>query len=239
MNISEMLSLRAGDAIAVVGCGGKTSLVNRLAEKNKAKKVLVAPTTKIRPMAGDGIVFLTGRDAYLSHMPQPGIHCFGTLNPDTGKLSALPTKDIASIKNRYDIVLMEADGSRSLPCKGWLSNEPAVPAFATKTVAVVTLLGLGMPADEDHVLRLPEFCALAGLAPGDTITLDALATMVAAPGGMLKNATGEVFLLINRVEDAAGFQRAKELAELIRQKNPDGVGRFFAGSVLNDDLKEI
>lgn len=233
MDINEILQ-PTGQKLAVVGCGGKTSLIELLAQTGRDKKVLIMTTTKIRAPRQDGVTLCETLADCLAHTPHQGIQCLGVFDAVRGKFSGPPPEYWERLAQGYDLVLMEADGSRSLPCKGWADFEPVIPAFTTTTVGVVTLLGLGRPADRETVLRLPEFCRLTGLTEGATITKEALADMVGAPGGMFKNAVGRRVLLINQVEDDDAHTKAKDLAALLRQRHPGAVREIYAGSVIEN-----
>lgn len=226
--LSALLGIGRGDAVAVVGSGGKSTLVDVLAEENRDLHVLVAPTTKIRMPAS---AVLSG-NAAMAHTPQR-IQYAGLPSADGQKLCALPPRALAALREKYDLMLMEADGSRGLPCKGWLETEPVVPAYTTCTVGVVPISAIGLAAIEENVLRLPLFLALCGLREGDTITVEALADMVAAPGGMLKNARGNVALFINQTDVPDGLQNARRLAALLRQRETNPIKILVAGSLQN------
>lgn len=232
--LTHFLPPLAGSRIAVIGCGGKTTTVGLLAAQNPALYTLISPTTKIRcPGAGQSPVCTTAQ-ASAAHTPRPGVQYCGVLAPATEKLAALPPDVLAQIEAQYQLVLMEADGSRSLPCKGWLNTEPVIPPFTTLTLGVVTTAALGKPATEEYVLRLPLFCQLTGLAPGGLISLQALAAMVAAPGGMFKNAVGTQKLLINKVKTGQDLAAAQQLAACIRQNYPSFTHTILAGSALKN-----
>lgn len=225
--------------LAVVGCGGKTSLIGQLAEEWREKKVLVTPTTKILPIEGRDIILKSTLSQCREHRPAKGIQCMGLLNRSSGKLEALPLSLLEEMMPSYDLTLLEADGSRGLPCKGWAGHEPVIPSSTTHTIGVVTLKGLGKPVGEDTVLRLPEFLALTGLGAGEEITLEALTRMVCAPGGMLWKSMGKVCLLVNQVEDKATAQIAGEWLAWIKEAYP---GRFFKlayGSIKENSWQEV
>ena len=233
MDTNELLR-PTGQKLAVIGCGGKTSLIELLAQANRDKKVLIMTTTKIKAPRQEGVTLCETLADCLVHTPHQGIQCLGVFDAVRGKFSGPPPEYWERLAQGYDLVLMEADGSRSLPCKGWADFEPVVPAFATATVGVVTLLGRGRPANGETVLRVPEFCRLTGLAEGDAITKEALADMVGAPGGMFKNAVGRRVLFINQVEGEVALAKAKELAALLRQRHPGAAGEIYAGSVIEN-----
>ncbi|MGD9559660.1 MAG: selenium cofactor biosynthesis protein YqeC [Oscillospiraceae bacterium] len=230
--LSALLGLRRGEALAIVGCGGKTSLVGLLARENRHLKVLILPTARILPMRADEAIICTTLDACLAHRPQPGVQCLAVTDAATGKLGSPPPELLPRLAEGYDLVLMEADGSRMLPCKGWREGEPVVPSFTTRTIGVITTAALGLPADENTVLRLPEFSALTGLQPGEAITLAALADMAGAPGGMFEKAVGEKILLINKVDSPGQpCEDALRLASIFRRRWPSAADEIIYGSI--------
>jgi probable selenium-dependent hydroxylase accessory protein YqeC len=158
----------------------------------------------------------------------------GLLNKASGKLEALPEVFLADLQSRYDIVLLEADGSRGLPCKGWLANEPVVPHYCTHTVGLITMGALGKPAGENTVHRLLEFFALTGAGEGQTITEAALEAMVCDPGGMFKNNVGQRYVIVNQVEDDATAAIALTFLQTIKEKYPARFDKLLFGSVHHD-----
>ena len=219
--IVKVLGLPFPSVVAVVGCGGKTSLVKRLADSYPDKMVLISPTTKMHPMkAGNA-------------------HCHGIFNAETGKLEALPADELAALVPQYDIALLEADGSRSLPCKGWLEDEPVVPGYCTHTVGVVTMNGLGRAATGETVHNLPQFLALTGLCKGQAITTQALRDMVCAPGGMFKNSVGSRVLLVNQVEDEGTVAIAGEFLRAVKASMPGFFAKLLLGSIHHDAWREV
>jgi len=221
MQIVEALGLPLPSVVAVVGCGGKTSLIKRLAECSQSNKVLISPTTKMFPVSVGNA------------------DCLGVLDRKTGKLESLPADELANLVPLYDIVLLEADGSRSLPCKGWMEYEPVIPEYCTHTIGVVTLNALGKPATGDIVHNLPQFLALTGLREGEEITLDSLIEMVCAPGGMFKNSIGSRILLVNQVEDQATADIANAFLRSISERYPDFFTKLLLGSVHDNIWQEV
>ena len=212
--------------IAVIGCGGKTTLISSLANELRRKKVLVTTTTKIYPMAGKDIIICTTEQDCLKHKPQHGIQCLGVLNGLSGKLEALRHDLLEEIIQHYDLVLIEADGSKTLPCKGWLPDEPVIPPYCTHIIGVVSLAALGKPTNENTVHRLPEFSKLTGLRRGEIITIKALSDMIIADNGMFRNAldtTGKKSIFVNHADGETNAAAAKQLLAGIEEAQP---GRF-------------
>lgn len=230
-SLSGLLGLGAGARVAVAGCGGKTSLIGLLAQENAHSRVLVMPTTKIYPMRQADVVLCTSRKACLAHRPRAGIQCLGVLDEATGKLTAPPQADWAALVAGYDLVLMEADGSRGLPLKGWRKDEPVVPGFTTLRLGVLPIAALGLPATGETVCNLPAFHALTGLAPGGLVGPNELAAMA---GDMLRRGPGAAVLVLNQVESAAQLENAGLVAEAVRRRFPGLADAIVAGSVFDN-----
>ena len=229
--ISTLLEISTGSVVAVVGCGGKTSLIELVARQNSDKKVLVSTTTKTFPMISDGVILRDTLKSSIEHEPRTGIQCLGQFNERNGKLESLPEQVLIDLIPNYDIALLEADGSRWLPCKGWRDNEPVVPGCCTHTVGVVTMSALGKAATSETVHHLPEFLSLTGLSEGEKISEQALEDMVCLPKGMFKNSAGEQYLLVNRVENNTTIQIAEFFLKFVNAKYPDRFKRLIFGSV--------
>jgi probable selenium-dependent hydroxylase accessory protein YqeC len=230
-SLSALLDISARSIVSVVGCGGKTSLIELIADENRNKKVLVSPTTKIFPIHSDEVVLCGTLESSIEHTPRTGIQYLGVLNKRNGKLEALPKYALAALATLYDIVLMEADGSRGLPCKGWLKNEPVIPFFSTHTVGVVSLYALKKQATKEFVHHLPEFLSLTGLNEGDIITEQAIENMICAPFAMFKNSVGKNYLVVNKVEDEQTEKHALEFLGKIKTKYPKMFNGLIYGSV--------
>jgi len=237
-NILQLLEISEGSVVSIVGCGGKTSLIELIAEHSKDKKVLVSPTTKMFPMVSDEIMLCDTQQSSIEHEPKTGIQCLGQYNERTGVLEALPLQVLSDLVQHYDIVLLESDGSRGLPCKGWRDHEPVIPDFCTHTLGVLTMCALGKTTTNDVVHHLDEFISLTGIKEGETITAQALEDMVCLPKGMFKSSVGNQYLVINMVEDEPTSCVAKSLLFDIRENYPNRFKRLVYGNVFRNDWHE-
>jgi molybdenum cofactor cytidylyltransferase len=137
---------------------------------------------------------------------------------------------------RVDWVVVEADGSRMLPVKAPASHEPVIPIGTTLLVPVVGIDALLKPIAE--VAHRPErVCAITGLAETDGLTPAALAELLTSPEGGLKNASSaaRVAVLINKVESAAEYALAREVADAVLRDS--SVECVVVGALLGDDAK--
>ena len=232
--------------ITLIGSGGKTALiwllVNRLARR--VPRVLVTPAAKMFLPPPEEKLF----DHYCNGtppVPLAGITLAGLFNEKTGKLESLPLTELEQISAGYDLVLIEGDGSKKLPLKGWADHEPVVPRCTGITVGIIPLRPLGMPASEKIIHRFPRFCALSGVKPGEALGLAHFAAAIGGAGAgqasrsLFTAARGRKILLINQIEDETLFVRAGELVSLLTPEFRSDLDRIIAGSVLRDTAREI
>lgn len=149
MNFANILQIQKG-ITAVIGSGGKTSLLCRLASELSGR-VLICTTTHMFPQ----FPFAERAEAW------EGVLCVGTPT-DSGKITA-PTQSFDELSALADYVLVEADGSKRLPLKAHAPHEPALPPHCDQVLTVVGASGLNRPITET-VHRPERFFALTGSA---------------------------------------------------------------------------
>lgn len=206
---TRALGLGPGDVVSIIGCGGKTSLMNRLATENRDKTVLLSTTTKIRRPGSD----ILDRTLEAGERPRTGVNLL--CGDGDQKIGGLPPDELAPYLPEEGLALFEADGSRNLPLKGWADYEPVIPAQTTVTIGLCTVWAVGLPCSEEIVHRLPLFTRLTGAAEGCEITLEHIAAMVGGKGGMFEKARGRRLVLVNRVESEEAMALAEDLAGLL------------------------
>lgn len=131
---------------AVVGAGGKTTLVHTLAERyrSEGKKVFVTTTTHMFKEP-DSLV-TDCADDIICQLNTTGYVMAGS---DCGeKISSLPSEVYESVCHVADEVLVEADGSKHLPIKYPNDTEPVIPENADRIIIVCGLHALEKPAME-------------------------------------------------------------------------------------------
>ena len=137
--LTEKLRLRRGDVVSFIGSGGKTTSMITTANELAALGLRVAVTTTTKM----GVREKERLNAAVSF--------FGT--EAGGKLSAPPSGVIESLCDNYDVVLIEADGSKRRAVKGWNDTEPVIHPRTTKTVGLISTRTLGKPVNETWVHR--------------------------------------------------------------------------------------
>ena len=203
MEIASLLKVGRG-VTAIVGAGGKTTLMYTLAEELRAKgRVLLCTSTHIRRPERYETVAEPDAGAIRAALSRCGIICAGT-PADNGKLTT-PGLDFGTLADLADYVLVEADGAHGRPLKAHAPYEPVIPENAGRVILVAGTDGFGRPIREScH--RPAVFARLAGADEDDTATPENVARVIAAEG------FGDAIYL-NKIESDAALAAAKELAE--------------------------
>ena len=204
MELAKLLDVHPG-VTAVIGGGGKTTLLRTLGEElAKEGRVLLCTTTKIFPFSA--LPCAVTAEALDSLRQEHRLLCAGTPVPGTEKLSAPPVA-IAELATWFDYVLVEADGSAQRPFKAHAAHEPVIPAEADQVICVVGVSGFGTSIRE--AAHRPELYAhLAGVSVEDTVTPETEAAVLRAESLHQR-------IYVNQVETQRDLAAAKALAALL------------------------
>ena len=198
-----MLQITPG-VTALIGGGGKTTLLRTLAEElSQNARVIVATSTKMLVPDWCPAVLEPSVGLVAAALECSPCVCVGSIHAKTGKLDA-PYVGFSNLSKAADYVLVEADGSRGLPLKAHAGHEPVIPVCAVRTVCVVGVDGIGEPIS--RVCHRPEiFAQLAGVSVQSTATPETVAAVLAAEH------LHDV-LFVNKVEQPGQWQDAKKIA---------------------------
>lgn len=235
--LTGLLGLGAHEVVAIVGSGGKTTLLWRMAGALRSHKTLVATTTKIfLPAAGaDCYDHFLPPEAFAEAPARPGITLAGSGVPGAPqKLGPLPGALLQNAAAEYPYVLLEADGAAQKPLKGWAAHEPVVPPFTTCTIGVVPVWPLGRQVDETLVHRLPQFCAVTGCRAGQRLSAGHLAAIISGENGLFAAAKGRRVLFFSQAETPTDEVAARQVLELLPAAFLHGLARAVCGSAQQD-----
>ena len=202
MGLPELLSIAPG-VTAFIGGGGKTAMLRVLGEElaRRGGRVLLCTTTKMYPFSD--LPLAESREAILRG--ERRLLCGGTLLPESGKLTAPPVP-MAELAERFDYVLVEADGAAGRPLKAHAPHEPVIPPQANQTILVAGASGFGRPIAQ--AVHRPEiYAALAGVSPEEAAAPEAEARVIR------KEALHQR-IYVNQVESREALSQARRLAAL-------------------------
>ena len=173
--LHKLLGVTRG-VTAVIGSGGKTSLLYRLAEELRpCGTVLLATTTHI--MGPPQYPFAETATQLRAALAAEGAACAGSYTPE-GKLTA-PAFD--GWEQAADFVLVEADGSKRLPAKAHEAWEPVLPPQRRRTICVLGASAFGQPIRQ-AAHRPALFAQLAGVPWSAAITPEMAARVIRREG---------------------------------------------------------
>ncbi|HZQ36768.1 MAG TPA: selenium cofactor biosynthesis protein YqeC [Dehalococcoidia bacterium] len=227
MDLSEAFALGPRERLAIVGGGGKTTILFRLAAEAVAagRTAVVGGTTRFTPpRAGYAPpLLIVGehddlRPAVAAALRESPARTIATGKGDKGRwlpLSAAQAEALAALPE-IALLALEADGSRNRPFKAPGEGEPVIPDAMTVVLAVVGLDVLGQPLDEATVHRPERVAALSGLAPGERITAEAVARVLLHSEGGRKGvpAAARWLPVLNKAEPGR-LAPAERIAELL------------------------
>jgi len=210
------LGLRRGDVVSIVGAGGKTSLLLRLAAEARSMGLKVLVTTSTRMLVPEpefyDAIDLSGNLFTKMEVSEPGVYIGGTPDSAAGKMRGVHEELLRWQQRRFDLVLIEADGAACKPLKAWRSGEPVVVDFTTATIGVLDIQTLDQTVSEGLVHRLEIFSALTGADPDETLRLGHLLRLITHQEGLFAKALGRELLLVNKVESEGQLRQARLLA---------------------------
>ncbi len=220
-----------GHVVSLVGGGGKTTLLYQMAAHcaRKGWRVLATTTTHIQQPPG---AVWAQTDAQLFRLWEHGSYAVaGTPAPD-GKLTAPSPAQLERWMALADIVLIEADGAKRMPCKAPAAHEPVLLPQCDIVLAVAGASALGKP--------LEEVCFRAELAqqllhvPGNTPLTPALLAKLFASGAGGGKAVGKrrFYAVVNQVDTQEREALARQTADILQKEYgiPCVLTRFEQGA---------
>ena len=203
--------------ISVVGAGGKSAYIERLAEKfaRENHRVCITTTTHIYRQPNRENISYVGADS------------------DGGKLSYPGDKVFQELRKIFDVVLVEADGSRHMPVKIPAPYEPVIPACSDEIVIVMGHHAVGRSVgevcqrfDSVDISKLEaRFPAINGATIIDTQIIDFIAEEYYAKSLRSEFPSANVKYIRNNIFDGLEAQRGKKIALVIMAS---GMGRRFS-----------
>lgn len=212
-------SLGATGTVCVVGAGGKKTTLYALA--NHLDRAVVTATVRI-PIFDSRVSRVTVTDDPLATVENATEWPIGVIPEREGdRYRGYEVETIDELGERTDVpLLVKADGARTREFKAPGEREPQLPRSADTVIPVASAHVVGEPLDERTVHRPERVAALTGLAIGDAVTPDTVATVLASPEGGLRDVPdgARTIPLINKVDDADDERVAREIARGIHER---------------------
>ena len=198
LHLSKALGLPAFAPLAVylVGGGGKTSLMYRLAKEfsEEGKQVIVTTTTHIAWPDHMPVCQISHAGEMKNHQWE-GILAIGQKEEKTGKLIGLPLEETGKLLQYADVVLLEADGAKCLPLKVPKAHEPVILPESQAVIACCGLDAIGKPLSK-VCFRWEQAVRLLNKEPDSLVTPRDMAVILSHKDGSRKQVENREYRMV-------------------------------------------
>ncbi|MFO7952420.1 MAG: selenium cofactor biosynthesis protein YqeC [Bacillota bacterium] len=209
LSLYRCLEIKPPAVVSFYGAGGKTTLISRLAAEMNALglKTLFTTTTKIaKPLSIPLFCNFSTRsllNQLKEHYRDHSSAVLGTKLLADGKIEGITPDLVNHLYKELGITtLVEADGSRGLPLKGYAPYEPVLPPCSEYIIAVAGADALYAPFDQRFVHRPKELYQVVASGKEKTIseTTLALAFKHMLDLGEKQAPQAQAFFILNKVD---------------------------------------
>ena len=241
--LREALMLSGGGVISLVGAGGKTSLMYRIAHELEAlgQTVLTTTTTKILKPTADqsGHLIISGSASKVIREARALFKTTGHITAvpgekTVGKLVGFSPDVIDRLQQSgvFDWIVIEADGASRMPLKAPADHEPVIPSCTGWVVGVAGLDAVGQPLALSHNFRPERYAAITGLAIGENVSEASIARAFSHERGILKGSPANAlkFVFLNKA-DKGLREVGRKIVHFLQHSDGKGLRRAIVGSV--------
>lgn len=225
------ISLEKSELISIVGGGGKTTSMFRLAREllKHDKKVLISTTTAIFKPEDDTYekLYLTEDTDYrYIKGSTSGITVIGSrIDSTKNKLMGVDGEVIDDIfKSKvFDYIIIEADGANRKPIKAPAQHEPVIPRMTTKVIGLIGTDCIGKKIYEENVHRAAIFVQVTNSKLGDIIDENTIYNLAVAKEGIFKSAPlhSKKYIILNKVENKERARVSEKVKSKVFSTNTD------------------
>ncbi len=259
-SLRKCLMLKRGGVVSLVGAGGKTSLMFRIARElsEAGESVLTTTTTKIFPPTKEQSPYIILSVSLKEILKRAKMLLKDTLHLSAafgqadarGKLPGFPPEFIDELwKARvFQWILVEADGAARRPLKAPASHEPVIPESSGWLIAVVGLDAVGRPLGEKWVFRPELYADITGLSLGESVTEASVGVAIIHEKGMMKkfgirNSESGIsgnravfrFVFLNKADHPGGPEAGRKIAGFLEKHNNESALKgILIGKALHD-----
>jgi probable selenium-dependent hydroxylase accessory protein YqeC len=234
LSLKDSLMLEGGGVISLVGAGGKTTLMFKIAAQlvKAGHTVLTTTTTRLRtpsPDSGSHLILCSEPEGILResekylYRKRHVTAASGFVDQHRKKIKGLDTDVIDDLRDTglFRWILVEADGAAQKPLKVPASHEPVIPTSSQWVVGVVGLDAVGRRLDEEWVFRSEQFAKLTGVHIGRPVNAESVVKAVVHPQGILKGAPehADLFVFLNKADNDEKLEMGRTISRGILQKD--------------------
>ena len=245
--LTDSLGLQEREMISLVGAGGKTTLMFRLAKELvlQGKKVITTTTTKIlEPSSEQTSRLVVDSDEkrvqhlVTLHLDRDRHLTVARERLGSGKLQGVSPEVATALwdSTGADTVIIEADGAAGRPVKAPREHEPVIPSKTTLVIALLGLDGIGQRLNDEYAFRPELISRLTGVGMGEKMTGRLLAIVMTHGEGIFRGTPegSRVVSFINKVDLPNALENGRELAREILNRKHLQIERVVLGQLKHD-----
>lgn len=243
------INLREKELVCLIGGGGKTTTMFKLAKelKSQGKKVLVTTTTAIyKPEKSeyDSLVLYDNNESLrvYNQATKGAITVLGKTISPSNKLMGVDCNLINNLfkKDVFDFIFVEGDGSRNMPIKAPASHEPVIPESATKVIGVVGMDALYQKINKENVHRPELFCEVTQTKLDDLIDEESVARLVVSDKGLFKSTNRDCrrYLFLNKIEGEKRRKYGYKITDILSTKK-HSINSIILGSNIKSNYNVL
>ena len=235
MLLRDAVGVARGEMVSLIGAGGKTTTMFRLAKelRDQGCKVLATTTTKIIKPTKPHIdrLFLVDElqalfDVCGAILPPVIIGAGCGVNPE-GELIGMPVAWLDRLNQvaAFDVILVQADGVGSSLLKIPAQGDTVIPQTCQTTLWIVAVKVLGKPLSDAWVHGAARARSLLELPADAGVSEDILIQLLQHRDGCLKAipSSSRKVAIINQADSPAELVAAQALGEKLQSQGFDRV----------------
>ncbi len=229
LKLASILELAASPpgVISFIGGGGKTTVISKLASDltSAGQKVLITTTTKFYPFP-ELTHFTAKNDPDVikkleNHFANNDLAVYGSNLTAENKIEGISSIELLKLREELPVtILVEADGSRRLPVKGYNPDEPIIPECTELVIALAGADAIGKSLTQQTVHRPQQLSKAIKVEIGSLLTEEKLALIFSNMLELALNQApqAEAFCILNKLdllqqESSVMLSLAKALSE--------------------------
>jgi len=242
--LTEALGIEAKEVISLVGAGGKTTLMFRLAKELflSRKNVVTTTTTKIlEPIIEEtNFLFIDSDEEKIKDFVRHHLDRYHHITVACDRVGSEKLKGVSpNLVNELwslreiDTIIVEADGAAGRPIKAPREGEPVIPSSTTLVVAILGVDGMERELNEENVFQPERVSKMTGIPMGERMKGEAMALLVTHPEGIFKGApsSSRVVVFLNKVDIPSGVEKGKDISQRIFKKRHPQIERIVLGQL--------
>ena len=228
MSLAATLRLGSRELIALVGGGGKSTMLFALGSElaQSGEHVILTTTTKMgrHQIGAVETVCWSADPGCLAAATRGGGPVMLVTGGDDHKVTGPPPETIDALfaTSVADYLIVEADGSHGKPLKAPASHEPVIPAASTLVVILMGIDAVGQPL-ERVVHRVAVAQRFVERGPDHRLSPEDCATILLHREGILQSCPEDarVAIAITKIASDADAAAAAEIAAITAIRFPE------------------